>query len=619
MPKNAPSRKAETPSKMPLMKFHISTIGILTMSAFIIFIALEFTLDAMQKQMSIIMLCGFSKIKTAAAMTIAASALGIAGGIIGVLLEYAIALLMHSAYLPSISNAFLAIMTAFVCAASASFAAMLSKRKHATQTTNGKATQWIAGISALSLLSGCVALPIPRTAMVQTFCVITPVCLISAFIMLTPTITHLCEYIFSPPLAKSFRLNPLFIKNALSGNRWQNYRIILAFSVGLWLFISIHIWSSSMLTLFRIPDNVPDILIRCHPDANGDEMRKCIKEITGDGQCLKLAVAQPKLSSEIAQSLKMAGALADNIIVIGIEKMPNLPCIEGNATYFNAEDSCIIPESLAVNANLHVGDIVTLQSGKQLKVAGVVSFPWAWFSKCTGLRVHSGRTAGVIFAPYSWVLAELNAPPNEFHWIAPSQNIPFNQIETMLKNAAAKDIESVPIEKRRKVYSGGTIWDSGINTNYVQVSSNQTLNASLSRRSDSVISSMLEMPVIILVLSTIAVACTFSASIKRRQRDFRIMRLCGLTRGALTRLVIAESILVGIASCTISLSFGMFYGYISIQMMEAAPIFGLTKPPFVFPFSKILSGIFAALSLILLCGMSCAIGTHQKSDIAVLR
>jgi len=350
-----------------------------------------------------------------------------------------------------------------------------------------------------------------------------------------------------------------------------------------------------------------------------------------------------------------ANVMAGNVVCMGVdaetafrEKDPMLQLrfIEGNrqsvhdAFAKSMARVCVIPETLAVHANLHVGDTLRLARSTVRKkgtmrgmppqenavadnegyanycVVGVVDFAWVWLSKCAGVRVSEGRTAALIFTPYEPLLRDFGALDNEFFWFDKASGVTYDNVVEYMRGIAKKAASSrLGLVRRLRSFAGGTRWDSGINRNYVIVNSNESLNNSLESRAGGVLDAMAKMPLIILVLSTLAVINTMVVSVRARRWEFGVLRANGVTRGGLLRMIISEALMIGICACVMSFCFGLFYAWLAKSLVDYAPMFGIIAPPLSIPWSKLLPGYAMAIGLSMTAGAAPAIlASHQETS-----
>ena len=237
-------------------------------------------------------------------------------------------------------------------------------------------------------------------------------------------------------------------------------------------------------------------------------------------------------------------------------------------------------------------------------VVGVVDFAWVWLSKCAGVRVSEGRTAALIFTPYEPLMRDFGALDNEFFWFDKASGVTYDDVVSYMRGIAKTAASSRRgLVMRLKSFAGGTRWDSGINRNYVIVNSNESLNNSLESRAGGVLDAMAKMPLIILVLSTLAVINTMVVSVRARRWEFGVLRANGITRGGLLRMIVAESVMIGICACVMSFCFGLFYSWLAKSLVDYAPMFGIIAPPLSIPWGKLLPGYALAVGLSVAAGI----------------
>ena len=418
-----------------------------------------------------------------------------------------------------------------------------------------------------------------------------------------------------------------------------------------------------MLNMFWTPKYVPDTLVRFHEGLAGDFVAARTARMPGvkSDRFMPVTVAQPNFAPAMQQLLQEeAGAMAGNAVVMGVQPelafrndhpLLDLRYVEGSRASvleaFSQPDNrvCVIPETLSKRMNLHVGDSFGLEESAVRKrevrnpqpqqgdrkiynthsafapyeVVAVIDFPWVWFSKCSGVRVSAGRTAALLFAPYDMLIKDFGAIDNEFFWFDHESDLTYAQISDYMKAVAAEAAQLKPQATTVNSYSGGTLWDSGINKYFVMVSSNESLNNSLANRSYSVLDAMAKMPLLILLLSTFAVLNTIVVSVRARRWEIGVLRANGVTRGGLVRMILAESLLIGLCACVLSFCFGLYYAILATKLVDYAPIFGVIAPPLTIPWTRLLPGYAAAVIVAALAGILPAVAIARQDTASLLQ
>ena len=258
------------------------------------------------------------------------------------------------------------------------------------------------------------------------------------------------------------------------------------------------------------------------------------------------------------------------------------------------------------------------------EVAGVLSFTgYQWMVKTSGLRFRQGRGSLMICRDdLVWQSFETpQADRNRFFWFNKKADntlsdeeitsymvkIAENQASAGSGVAAADgsgaDSESAPRSGSRAVSETGSptaVVEEG--KGFAKVSTIESLTAFLNQRADSVIQSMAKMPLMILVITTIAVINTMVASVRTRRWEIGLLRCVSLTRSQVVRMVLAESLLLALVACFVSLSLGTMAAWCSIGVSSTGA-FGAVNVPLVLPWSKLSVGLGLTLGLCLIASV----------------
>ncbi len=655
----------------------MSTIGIVLLaSVFIIFTTLSLGVSEKHRYLALLRTIGFTRFQVALFVIVEGMLLGVLGWLGGIgsgWLLLTFLLYAQSGVFPVVTLSCKSLIFAFLCSVVGSLLASLIPAYRATRVppvdampsrlrrfTNRRLISWgILGWLLLLLIPVVVFLvPMSSVMKIRVFTSVCTLCLGVGLLLVMPSLVLLTERVFGPLVSRLLGFHPMFMSQVLTGNQWRTIGTAIALSLGLGLFTAIHIWSSSMLTMFTVPDTIPDVLVRFQEGVISDYTTEHVSKMPGirEGHFMRVSVAQPDLGDELREKMLAMGAMGGNLVVMGVDSstawrevdpMIRLKFVSGNRESVSRAFSqpsaraCVIPETLAVNGGLKLGSKVSLkastdgrrpqqgQRGAQegvgeepsvyvdYEVVGIVDFAWAWMSKCSGVRVSSGRTSGLIFTPYDCPLKDFGAPDREFFWFDTDGSVKYHQIVEYMRKIAGEAFSRKPVARLMRSFAGGTRWDQGINKNFVLVNSNESLNNSLNSRAFSVIRMMARMPLVILVLSSLAIVNTMVVSVRSRHWELGVMRACGVTRWGLFRMIVAESLLVGLCTCLMSFFFGLFYAWNATGMVTVAPIFGVIAPPLSIPWAMLAPGYGLAVLLSVVAGGIPALMAGRK-DIAEL-
>lgn len=254
----------------------------------------------------------------------------------------------------------------------------------------------------------------------------------------------------------------------------------------------------------------------------------------------------------------------------------------------------------------------------EYKIVGIVEIPgWHWITKTTGVRTQSGRTGGMVFAAYDNVKSDFNLTRNRFFWMNTVPGTKYDVLESHFQEIASRSGSVETLTEADNTHQSRAA--AGVTQGFVKVSTYESLMASIGRRSESVIQQMARMPLIILIITTLAVMNTMMASVRTRRWEMGILRAYGVTRGGLVRLIFAEALLIGICACVLCFGFGAFAAACTIKGVSGFGGFlaGIT-PALVIPWSKLGFGFGIALGVCIIAAIIPAIRAGREEPASLL-
>jgi putative ABC transport system permease protein len=119
---------------------------------------------------------------------------------------------------------------------------------------------------------------------------------------------------------------------------------------------------------------------------------------------------------------------------------------------------------------------------------------------------------------------------------------------------------------------------------------------------------------------------TLSMGVDERFRQFAMLRAVALSKGQIgamiaieARLIVAESLLIGVVACALSLGFGAMAGYRGTGVTRYINIRGGQITPLVIPWAKLTVGFAMAMGLCLLAALWPAIQTGRTEPSRLLQ
>ncbi len=439
--------------------------------------------------------------------------------------------------------------------------------------------------------------------------------MIVGFVLIAPLAVLAAERLFAPLAAWALRLDRRFLRGQLSGNLRRTTGTTIALSVGLTLFITSLVWGYSMLVPFTPTEGLPRMLVAMLPAGLPDSAVADVQAARGikAGECLPVAVEQPRLTAEMLASPAFAhiDPQQQHIIVMGVDPgrafggdrpLFRLDFVAGTpetaAGEMAAGRGCVVPDHFCTQTGLGLGDSFSVDvpnvPGRQVsyRIVGVASVPgWNWLTKFSETRRRAGRALAMIFVDYRQARADYALDRVSYFWANVESGTTAAQIQKELEPLARRHagIQADVPEVGRAV----------IGSQYVKVTDREEVLTMLMRRANDVIWALTWLPLITLVISSLAVFNAVAASVRSRFWQFGVLRGVGLTGGQLLRLILAESILIGGAACVLSLTAGIALAWCGTRLCTLFFFFGGHTPPLVLPWSLTL-GLLLALGLCLL-------------------
>ena len=505
-----------------------------------------------------------------------------------------------------------------------------------TRTNTGRFRWWVVmGVVGLVLSAATpisvFALPMSDEWRTWCYSFVTYPLLLLGMILLTPAVVVFCERAFAPLVTAVLRLDGRMMSTQLSSNLWRSVGATLALSVGLGLYASTQTWGYSMLRPFTPGEWLPDALVAFHPVGLNPEDEALVARIeeVKSNEVMPLAIEQAMFDwDDAGQPSRLK--FGDNAIVCGLDPEtafdathPLLPLTfvagdrESAVAAIKAGESCVVSEDFAMAAERSLGDSITFippsDEGERVtyKIAGIVSLPgWQWVTKFSGVRRHFVRTGAIVFASRDGVRRDFHLGRTEFFWL----NF---KPDTDLAVAEAK-FQAIAERGAGETFRADNVGEVKAYRPFARMTATNDVRKAIKMRADDMIWGMSYLPLVTLIVMSLAVANTVIASVRARTWEFGVMRSIGVTRSQLVRLVIAETILIAIAACTLSLIFGLIAGWCGVGMAQFGGWFA-GPPSFMIPWAQLSIGFAMTIGLCLLAGLWPAIKTGQAEPLSLLQ
>ncbi|QDS94760.1 FtsX-like permease family protein [Roseimaritima multifibrata] len=507
----------------------------------------------------------------------------------------------------------------------------MSKRTVAPQLQRWKIAGGVGLIFAFAAPLTVFFLPMSDDSRKWCYSFLTYPMLLIGMILIAPSVIMFCERVLGPIVTRLMGIDSRMMQTQLSNNMWRTIGATLALSVGLGLYASTQTWGYSMLQPFTPGDWLPDALVAFHPIGLEKESQDLVGQVdqVDAEQVMPLAIEQAKFDwgdAGTPDRLKFG----DNGIVCGLSpkvafggEQPMLPVtfVEGDATSaitaLESGAGCVVSEDFSMATGRGVGDTITFtppsndEERVSYKIQGIVSLPgWQWVTKFSGVRRHFVRTGAIVFANRARVQQDFHLGNTEFFWLNFKPNVDLV--------AAEKEFQSIAELQAGETFTASGIGEVKAYRPFARMTATETVRRAIRKRADGMIWGMSYLPLVTLIIMSLAVANTVIASVRSRTWEFGVMRSIGVTRGQLIRLVLAETILIAASACLLSLIFGLIAGWCGVGMAQFGGWFA-GPPSFMIPWTQLAFGFSLTIALCLLAGMWPALKTGRSEPLGLLQ
>ena len=454
--------------------------------------------------------------------------------------------------------------------------------------------------------------------------------LVVGALFLAPAFVRATEWAGAWLTGLLLRVPHAFLRVQLSRNLSRSVGTAVSMSVGLSLFVAVQTWGYSMLVPFSPDSSTPGTLVSfLHTEFRpGDVPELMARPSLKNARMYPIYVDEPDISPEQMKSPGFSGMRNRSVVLAGIpvEKMA-----EGKDPLFqpvfvsgNPEEayamlkstrSLLIPDTFARTVGLKAGDDLMLvnpssrgnhpgnasegglrgarvgafsapMKGEPWKVAGIVSFPgWHWLTKTSGMRVRRGGfVAALAIADERWLKEDYGHQGFQFIWGDTAPGV--------TNVALQDDLGEFALMKARERAGG----EEGVKP-LVKALTRESLGGSVTSRGDSVIFTMSQLPIIMMVIAVLAVLNTVLASVQSRRREFGLMRAVGVPGGMVMRMLWAETLMISLCAIIMSLVLGVLAAWCSIQILEYGYHFGIVTPPITMPWAHLGYAVLLVLTL----------------------
>jgi putative ABC transport system permease protein len=427
------------------------------------------------------------------------------------------------------------------------------------------------------------------------------------FFLLGPAFVVLLEKLASPVVSLILGLDPGLLRQQLSSGLWRSAGTGAALMVGLAILIAMETEGNSMLKGWTLPDRFPDIfIVSWNTPLHEAEIDK-IRHVPGirAGEVLPIAVAAPNLGGSGLASLALAAVIPDSTMFLGVDpalamKMMELTFIQGNQAdairLMNAGPNILITDELSQAHHLNLNDKMKLKTAHQgevnFTVVGVVAAPGMDLvnSQFDMGKQFDQRTSGSVFGSMSSAKKYFDA--NDIHLVAADLDAGVSK-EAVMKSVADK------------------IGNMGLQAGDVR-----GMKEKMTKAFGEVLLVISAVPFGAMAVASLGVTNTIMASVRTRRWQLGVLRAIGLTRSQLLRLILGESILIGVVGVAMGIAAAALLIADGHEMNRLATGY---HPNIAIPWGIVTTGIVAVVVVATLGGLYPALSVSRTEPLRLLQ
>jgi putative ABC transport system permease protein len=608
----------------PHMLSYIGGAVALMVAAFIIFTTLSMGVTERQRTLAMLRAVGALRSQVARLVAIEGLILGLAGALIGaplgLLWAYILAFWKPDYFDAGVvinwTGVGMGLVAAGACALVAAIipawtASRVSPLEAMTPLASGRASMRgpvVCAIIGLPLIfadtfSIFVLHPSPSAVFYEHFFFGLPVMFVG-FFLIAPLTVWFFEKLLGRLLPVLMRVRGPLLRHQLSGGVWRAAGTASALMMGLCVLVVLQTVGHSMLNGWRLPTHFPDIFIYTGEGLTRDQWQQ-LDQTKGvrPGEVMAMTFAFPELPGDLWGKVGLI-ALPNATMFIGVEpdkslRMMDLEFREGTARSAAAAmargGNIVVTEEFRVLKHLHLGDSLTLMTKtgpKPFKICGVVWSPGidVMVQMFDMGRMFDQRTAASVFGSIDDAEKE------------------FGKDKAFLFAADLDDAtDKAALLKNVKERLGERGWKAG---------DVREIKRKILTGFARLLNLLSTVAFAAMAVAALGVANTVMASVRSRQWQFGVLRAIGVTRGQLLRLILAESVLLGVAGAALGLAAGFILSVNATGLSRIVLGFVFTLTP---PWGVIALGTLIILAVAALASFWPARQASRSETLALLQ
>lgn len=456
-------------------------------------------------------------------------------------------------------------------------------------------------------------------------------CVFAGIVLLVHPVIRLLERAGLRPLGALLGLEPTLLSRRISRSSGRALGVILSIALGLGSYVAIHTWGASLIVSYIPSPEWPDAIVSFLPTGLTPEQTQLLGGVLTEGENAPLSqvavieATQLPPDPDFAELIRARGgriAPRAVLLLFGIDpaatfapagdrhaRPPLLPAkwFEGTpeeaVRAMEAGDGAVIPVMLSRLTGLHVGDVLPLADGTEVRIAGVIDLNWHMVTSRALVRTRfapfadpsagGGAGGGAPGSPtYGMVFVSEKLARNvsqetdtvRFLWcrMSPEMRSIYPLDATVRLDAA---IRAALTEQA----DGAAV----LAANSIQVHHRDEIADGTISHGNNILGSMGRIPFWSLVVTCFGIAALAAATRRALRQESAVLRAVGMTRGQLSRLFLGEMILVILCTLFLSLIVGLLLGWSFTGITRENLNAGLAVR-FIIPWAEVLRGFALA-------------------------
>ena len=426
--------------------------------------------------------------------------------------------------------------------------------------------------------------------------------------------------------------------------RRKHVGMLIAFACGFGAFVAVEVWGSSLMSAFIPSPEWPDAIVSILPGGVSsfdiERLRTGVKGVRRIHELAPLqvnidpleelpvrggGVSSPqggdgRASAPPAGRHGSEGFKSDrNALLLGSDWLPDFKFVSGERAEAEkaiaSGDNCIITAMMARARKLKLGDDLTLDCGRGLKlplrIVGVVDLNWHMVTSralVRGMNRMPVNTDGPVFVSFDTVEA---CDPR------PAMMVKMTQLWIEYEPDFLKThgvFEAGRIVEREIAETLGLMTEE-IDANTVRLHARDEIADGTLAHGDDLIGAMARVPFIFILVISLGFVAMLVASADSRKREFRVLRAVGATRGQLARTLIGEALKVAGAGIAVGLVGGALVGWLCTAGTRAAMANWGIPPSFAVPCATIAKGAVGAVCFALAVAVPTALAIIRRKGV----